>query len=235
MLYNQSEILIRLIISALIGGLIGSEREKKGRDAGIRTHTLVSLGATIIALTQLEASNLVIEFGIQHPELSGIVTSDITRLIAQVVSGIGFLGAGTIIINKRSVTGLTTAASIWTVAAIGISIGMGYYFLGISAALLILLVLSIVNRLFKIDKTKLLTIEYQKEDETIEYIKQFFEANEITIVSENYSISYLENGHAVSKVMFTLHIPRTLKTKFIIDEIAPYSSVLKVSTLKVDE
>ena len=160
---------LRLILAALIGGIIGYEREMRGRNAGIRTHALVSLGAAIITLAQLKASEWVINFAIANSDLVNILSSDITRMTAQIISGIGFLGAGMIIVSKRSVTGITTAASIWAVASLGISIGMGRYLLGISGAIIIFIFifLSIVKRLFRMGHDKNMEIRYLEGSETI--------------------------------------------------------------------
>lgn len=108
--------LIRLSVAMLVGILIGSERERHGRAAGMRTHILVCLGATLTSL-----------IGVYSVKHLGVAT-DITRLSAQVISGIGFLGAGMIILkNNNVVTGLTTAAGVWTTGIIGIAIGFGFY------------------------------------------------------------------------------------------------------------
>ena len=116
------EITIRLVLSMIFSGLIGFEREKSNSSAGLRTHILVGMGSTIVALIQIQTLAMVSEI---NPELK--ISVDAVRLIAQVVSGIGFLGAGTIIVTKRSVMGLTTAASVWGVSSIGLALGMGYY------------------------------------------------------------------------------------------------------------
>lgn len=110
------KITIRLILSVIVGLIIGSERAKHGRAAGMRTHTLVALGACLTSLMSVYLSEVV---GVQ---------GDIMRISAQVISGIGFLGAGMIIIkNNDIITGLTTAAGVWTTSIIGISLGYGFY------------------------------------------------------------------------------------------------------------
>lgn len=110
------KIAIRLILSVIVGLIIGSERAKHGRAAGMRTHTLVALGACLTSLMSVYLSEVV---GVQ---------GDIMRISAQVISGIGFLGAGMIIIkNNDIITGLTTAAGVWTTSIIGISLGYGFY------------------------------------------------------------------------------------------------------------
>lgn len=127
------EIIIRIIISLVLGGIIGYERENTGKAAGLRTHILVCIGSTIIMISNIMIFN---EF---HP----YTTMDPTRLGAAVISGIGFLGAGTIIREGVNIQGLTTAASIWVVGCIGLSIGSGYYFLSVFATLCIFLILKV--------------------------------------------------------------------------------------------
>lgn len=108
--------LLRALLAVIMGGIVGMERGKQGRAAGMRTHILVCLGATLTAMTGMYAVEVL------------NYSSDPLRIAAQVVSGIGFLGVGTILIKGRfQITGLTTAAGLWTVAAIGIALGIGFY------------------------------------------------------------------------------------------------------------
>ena len=102
------EIILRLVLAMVMGGAIGFERQYKNRPAGMRTHILVCMGAAIIALIQSQIAINALKDALANPALTGVIRSDQARLIAQVVSGIGFLGAGTIIVTKQSVTGLTT-------------------------------------------------------------------------------------------------------------------------------
>ncbi|NLJ85114.1 MAG: MgtC/SapB family protein [Firmicutes bacterium] len=130
---TQWEILIRLVLAVAAGGLIGLEREIHGRAAGFRTHILVCLGSTLIMLLSI--------YGFTGAPVQG----DPARLAAQVVSGIGFLGAGTILREGLSIKGLTTAASLWVVAGIGLAIGSGFYLGAVIAT--VLAVLTLVNKL----------------------------------------------------------------------------------------
>ena len=127
---SDMEIVLRLLLSVLLSGLEGLEREAKGRAAGFRTHILVCLGSTLIMLTGVYMA--------EHYRGSGLEV-DPSRLAAQVVSGIGFLGAGTIIQFRDSVRGLTTAASVWTASGVGLAVGAGFY-VGASATTVIVLV-----------------------------------------------------------------------------------------------
>ena len=115
--FNHVSIALRIILAILIGGLIGIERGKLGRAAGMRTHILVCLGATLTVMIGLYARK---ELGFEN--------IDVMRIAAQVVSGIGFLGAGSILVKGRfQITGLTTAACVWTTATIGLALGAGFY------------------------------------------------------------------------------------------------------------
>lgn len=229
---SQIELLARLVLAALLGGAIGYERELKGRDAGMRTHTLVALGAAIITLTQLGASRLVIEFVRNNPDFSGVLSTDITRLTAQIVNGIGFLGAGTIIVSKRSVSGLTTAASIWAVASLGIAVGMGYYFLSLSSTVIMLIVLRLVKSIFKIERTKQLEIEYKSADKTLEFITEHFSKNNISVVSTDHSIKYLEDGSSICKDLYTLHLPNQFNLIELISTIGNNEDIISINTIK---
>ena len=129
---STTEALLRLLLAAGLGGAIGLERELRDHEAGFRTHLLVSLGSC--------AFTLVSAYGWSDWTFSteqGVVF-DPTRIAAQIVTGIGFLGAGAIIVRGINVRGLTTAATLWVVAAIGMAAGTGYYVVGIGAAVLVL-------------------------------------------------------------------------------------------------
>ena len=143
----EQEFILRIFVAALLGGLIGLEREWRAKEAGFRTHFLVALGSALFMVVSA--------YGFE-----GVMTStehrwDVSRIAAQVVSGIGFIGAGTIIFRKSEnvVSGLTTAAGVWVVAAIGLACGGGLYKLAIASSLLVLVGLEAFNYfLHKFDK-----------------------------------------------------------------------------------
>lgn len=136
------EILLRLFLAAILGGLIGIERERTSWFAGLRTHMLVCMGSALIMIVSQYGFNDVLD-----PHL---VVLDPSRIAAQVVSGIGFLGAGTILFWKNMIRGLTTAASLWAVAAIGLAIGGGLYLAAVGTTLMIFIVLAGVKPLEKL-------------------------------------------------------------------------------------
>jgi len=135
LLSDLPTIALRLGGAALLGGIIGLERQWERKPAGLRTHMLVSIGCSLFMLVSIYA-----------PRLLGSSLSDPTRIAAQIVTGIGFLGAGSIIQARGAVYGLTTAASIWTVAAIGMATGAGFYGGAVLGTFLAWVVLSLLDR-----------------------------------------------------------------------------------------
>ena len=123
-------IVLQLVLSAVLGGLVGFLREREKKAAGLRTHMLVSLGSTLLMVLSIYMAR----FG-----------GDPGRIAAQVVTGIGFLGAGTIIQGGEGVRGLTTAASIWVVSAIGLAVGAGYYTAAVATTLLAVVIIQILH------------------------------------------------------------------------------------------
>lgn len=128
--------IFKMCLSMLLGSVIGLERKRKGQSAGIRTFSLISMGATLAMILSIYVPQ----------EYMGLKNGDPGRIAAQVISGIGFLGAGAIIQMKGSVRGLTTAAGIWMIAIIGMAVGLGMYTLSIFACLLIYFILQQLER-----------------------------------------------------------------------------------------
>lgn len=131
---NLISIAVRLVLALVLGGMLGMERGRKRRPAGLRTYMIVCIASALVMLT---SQYMMDEFGMGDP----------ARLGAQVISGIGFLGAGTIIVTSRQVKGLTTAAGLWAAACIGLAVGIGFYAGAILCAVLVLLVMTVMSRL----------------------------------------------------------------------------------------
>jgi len=138
------EDLFKLVLAMVLGGLVGLEREITNRPAGFRTHTLVCMGSTLVMVTSMHLFRV----------YKDVVNLDPARLGAQVISGIGFLGAGTILKDKTRVRGLTTAASLWVVACIGLAIGSGLYEISVFAAVLAYITLILLKRMERLLKNK---------------------------------------------------------------------------------
>ena len=129
-----ARIVVRLVVAAVLGGILGFQRAEAGKAAGMRTHMLVALGAAMVVLA---------------PHLAGMSTADISRIIQGTVTGIGFIGGGVILkqSDHRYIEGVTTAAGIWLTATVGIVAGMGRLALGLAGALLALMILTVIGRL----------------------------------------------------------------------------------------
>lgn len=173
------EILIRLLLASLFGAFIGLERERKDRTAGMRTHMMVCVGSCLIMIVSA--------FGFSDILGTGHVVLDPSRIAAQVISGIGFIGAGTILFLKHgTIRGLTTASGLWTVAAIGLATGSGMYFAAVATtaiALIILWALQPLERWYsKKFKKKTLRI-VADSDETNELLRDLLSDKKVKIES----------------------------------------------------
>jgi len=138
----QFEIFVKLFLAVFLGALVGLEREYKGKEAGLRTYALVSLGSALFTLIGVESVKILGEFGNSNFDPA-------SRMMSAVVMGIGFIGAGAIIYRQFHVEGLTTAAGLWVMAAIGIAVGVGLYLTSILASLLTVLILGALTKLEK--------------------------------------------------------------------------------------
>lgn len=228
---NFTDIFIRLLIATLFAGIIGWEREFKSRPAGLRTHILVCVGATIIAMIQKQIMVESIQISITHPELSGIIHSDPARLICQVVSGIGFLGAGTIVITKSSVHGLTTAASLWATAVLGLAVGMGYYQIALVGGVFIFFSLTVVKKIQNLPSSilpvmKRIEIEYRHR-ETKEYIQKYFANHQIKVRSANYSIHF-DQASRIYTDDYTIELPKGITYIDIAESLSEQKNITQI-------
>lgn len=136
---SDYEVILRLVISFILGGLVGLERQIHKKGAGLRTHILVSLGSCLIMLTSMYIFDI----------YKSITSLDPSRIASGVITGIGFLGAGAIIREREGIKGLTTAASLWVVAGIGLACGCGFYIASFLTTALALIVLLFLGRMEK--------------------------------------------------------------------------------------
>ena len=170
------EFVFRLFVAGVMGALVGLDREYRAKEAGYRTHFLVSLGSALIMIISQHGFD-----GVLHEVGVGL---DPSRVASQVVTGIGFIGAGTIILHKQTVRGLTTAAGIWATSGIGLTIGAGMYVLGISATALTLIGLEVLSLLFKKVGMKSLSVEFSTNNkDTIDSVAKSFNSKDFHIVS----------------------------------------------------
>lgn len=225
------EVIIRLMLAIIVGGLIGYEREYKNRPAGFRTHILVCIGAAVTSMIQLyaiqETSNMIL----QHPALASALKADIGRLGAQVITGVGFLGAGTIMHEKGSVKGLTTAASIWVVACIGLAVGLGYYFVSITATIGVFIVLVSLKqfeaRFFHKAKLTKLEVQYINKIELVRKMEEYFTSKGIKVQNIEFEIEEEEAPHYIS--LYTILVPRQVSVGEVIRDLCCYDEIVKVT------
>lgn len=219
--YNTVSVLFRLTLAVIIGGLIGIERGRKRRPAGFRTHMLVCLGA---AMTMLIS---------QHLWLRGFDT-DLARLGAQVVSGIGFLGAGTILVTGRhQIKGLTTAAGLWASASIGLAIGAGFYVGALFAFVFVLLAITLFSRLeaklIASARNMNLYVEYA-DSETLGRVIDNIKKLNVKIYDVEITKNRASEGISTGAIL-SVRLPRTLPHAVVMAEIASSDGVRGVEEL----
>ena len=200
------EYILRIVIAALLGGAIGLEREYRAKGAGFRTHFLVALGsALLMVLSQYGFMDLLVENADKSIRL------DPSRIAAQVVSGIGFIGAGTIIFQKHVVKGLTTAAGIWVVGAIGMGCGAGMYVISIATTVLVLLGLESMNFLLSKFGARAFSVRFTAEhlndiNAVIERLRR------LHVELESYK---MEDKHTSTGVLYNVTMEmKVMKNKF---------------------
>ena len=222
------EIILRIVMAIIIGGVIGYERGHQNRPAGFRTHILVCLGAAIVSMIQDQLRVNILKYTILHPEVAQVLKTDLGRIGAQVVSGIGFLGAGTIMRDKGIIGGLTTAASIWATGCLGLSIGWGFYYLAIPAGIGIIIVLVTLKKLerYWIENKHIMKIDiqYNKEYSYSDIlIKNYNIFKEMNVRIKDVTKSIEEN-----KISYTLIVAKQMEAVDVLLELSKYEHISQV-------
>ena len=183
------EFVLRLFVAAMLGGVIGLEREYRAKEAGFRTHFLVALGSGLfMILSQFGFDNVLSNYE--------QVSLDPSRIASQVVTGIGFIGAGTIIFQKHVVRGLTTAAGLWVTSAIGMTAGAGMYVLSIATTVLVLLCLEALYFILQHFGTRNITVTFSTpKEESIKLVLQRLRAKEVIIDSYEMKRKDISSGY----------------------------------------
>jgi putative Mg2+ transporter-C (MgtC) family protein len=221
---DQLHISIRLFLALFLGGLIGVEREMNSHAAGLRTHILVCVGSALIMLLSIYGFS---EF-VNEPN----VRIDPSRLAAQVISGIGFLGAGTILFNGRSITGLTTAASLWVVAGIGLAIGAGFYYAAVLSCVMVLVSLWILNKVelkyFGGKKIHTLKIHANDQPGSLGLISSLLGAKQINIRKVALE-EVVGNDVKTIQMTFMMTIPKSIIVLTILEDVSKLPGVIGVT------
>jgi len=209
---EQQQIFMRILVALILGGIIGLERQYHDKPAGFATNTLICVGSAVFAIMSITSA---FYWG-----------GDPARIAAQIVAGVGFLGAGSILRDGNKISGLTTAAGIWLVAAVGMAIGYGQYFIGIAATTSVLILQLFVRRLMLIfDYVALsdsLTIKCTPNFEIVEKIKSVFKNNKAEIIKEEI---HKENGLLVLKLVVNMS---ATKYQNIVKDLAPLEDVKSI-------
>lgn len=210
---------IRLVIAVALGSVIGLERELKNQAAGLRTHIAVVLGAALIMIISKYGFTDVI-----------INTKDPARLAAQVVSGIGFLGAGMIIVNRNRVRGLTTAASLWTTAAIGLGVGAGCYVPSVAATLI--LAITLYGLKFIEDRSKKKNLKRIRV--VVSDVEPFMASLDYVLAKDNIGLVKTEVKDVDDGMEMTvfLQYPKTADVSFLIEDITNIKGVKTAEDIK---
>lgn len=215
-------IILRIFLSTIIGGIIGYERGSNNQAAGFRTHILVCLGATLISLIQEQLKINLLNYAIENPLNSQVLKTDLGRLGAQVISGIGFLGAGTILREEKTIAGLTTAASVWVIGCIGLGIGWGFYRLTIITGIVVLIVLITLKKIEVIYKTIIIT--YTEDNNIEDDIKNTFDF----FLHHNIKVKKFKKGKNSKKIIYTLILPKNLNRIKAISELTKFSNISEI-------
>jgi putative Mg2+ transporter-C (MgtC) family protein len=215
MILTESDMILRLVLSFFAGGIIGLERSSRRQVAGLRTHILIATGATLLMLLSIYIPQQI------NPE-----RSDPGRIAAQVVSGIGFLGAGAIIRLGNSIRGLTTAASLWFVAAVGLAIGAGMYLIAGAAEALGIITLMFLyvfeKKLFPSERLKLLEVSYKSNPISVTDAMEIIKNAGMLVLSTDFNQGSDKKG---TKLRLLIRIPGTLDIASIAQSIKALDNV----------
>ncbi|MBC7075066.1 MAG: MgtC/SapB family protein [Syntrophomonadaceae bacterium] len=218
-----SEIIFRLVLAAVLGGLIGLERESLNRPAGLRTYTLVCLGSALAMVVSLD----------MYFQYYQTVNADPGRIAAQVVSGIGFLGAGTILREGATVRGLTTAAGLWVVACIGLAVGAGLY---VPAVVTTVLILFVLIYFIKFEAIFTGMREYKGvimvvEDRPGQVGLIGSTLGDLGVLIKNIQLTRLESGKNDLEVELLLQLPPNVSIENVVEELSNIQGLRNIDRL----
>ena len=220
---SNSIIILRISLAILLGMVIGVEREIKNRPAGMRTHILVCLGACIISLIESSfAASL-------SANTESSVAYNFGRLSAQVISGIGFLGAGTIFTAQRKIVGLTTAASLWCVACLGLAVGYGYYFIAAVGCVCVIAVLMVMQRIVHVNTVKKVEVTFVHRIESMQFINDYFKEKEIKTIDLDFHVE-AKDGVNIYTNIYTLQMPNNITYAEVVNQLSEYPNMMSVRT-----
>lgn len=213
---------VRIAVAAVLAGAIGLERELRSKEAGLKTHFLVGIGSALIMIVS--------KYGFYDVLGTKGIALDPSRIAAQVISGISFLGAGTIIFEKHYIKGLTTAAGIWATAGIGIAIGAGMYDVGIFSTVLVLVCLEILNMMLKNTLYKSLEVNIWTRNGKLSDIESVVEENNLSISEFKFKKTMGDSGENLTIIQMKLKGSGVNNYSLFINSLHENKDVVKVET-----
>ena len=220
---SEVQIILRILVGASLGSVVGYERERQDQPAGLRTHMILVIGATLAMVLSVNLGYLFARPG---------TPADPARLAAQVISGIGFLGAGAILRYGFTVKGLTTATSLWTMAIVGMAVGAGYYLIGVVTTALMLVVLALLNvienRFVRTSVSRYISIEASYHQGLVKSVRHIVQEFSDDLVSFNIQ------KHVKNKRLRIQIVARVSRDQTLEDLIETLSDVEGVRNLKVE-
>ena len=219
--------LYKLVLSLLLGSIVGFERKRKGQSAGVRTFALISMGATLAMILSIYVPQ----------EYLGLKNGDPGRIAAQVLSGIGFLVAGAIIQMKGSVRGLTTAAGIWMVATIGLAVGVGLYMLSFIATLLIMFILVIIENIeHKINvgsESRIIRMKVDAIVDNIEDYRHILGEYNITLINVFVDYNFAEHSTSLNLVVLVKESTNYISVFKDLSRVHPTTSITLANQISI--
>ncbi len=221
------QMLLRIVAAVVFGAIIGMDREMRNRPAGTRTHVLVCLGSALIGLVEQQTVAHVVALGAAHINVS------VGRLTAAIVSGVGFLGAGTIVISERRITGLTTAASLWCAACLGLAVGAGFTTMALVACLVVMVVLKMMQHVVHVNTYKRLEVQFIHRSDTLSYIREIFDQMQIKVLDQDFHAESLEDGQNIYTNVYTLSMRNRTHYQDLITTLSEHPNIRTVRTRNV--
>jgi len=219
-----STLMLRIAAAVFIGAIIGIDREIKNRPAGMRTHVLVCVGAALVSLIEQQSAAAVLALGPGSP-----INVSIGRITSTVVSGVGFLGAGTIFMSERKISGLTTAASLWCTACIGLAVGSGFILMALMAGAIVLVVLRMMQKIIHVHSLKKLEVQFIHRQETLSFLSEYFSSKKIQILDVKFYAESKEEGNLYTN-LYTLTMPHNINYVDLIETLSEHPNIRRVRT-----
>ena len=216
-------VLMRIGVAVVIGAVIGIEREIKNRPAGMRTHVLVCVGAALVSLIESQTVADVVALG------NASIGVSMGRITTSVVSGVGFLGAGTIFMSDRKISGLTTAASLWCTACIGLAVGSGYILMAVAAGVIVLVILRLMQRIVHVNTLKRLEVQFIHRTQTLAFLNEYFMNLGVKILDVDFHAESRPEGNLYTN-LYTLSMPAKTSYVDVIGTLSEHPNIRTVRT-----